>query len=233
MTAKALVDPEMPREPAVDRRTGRGRRRKGRADQRGACRGDHGVPHHVSRPHGRRGSHGLPSKVSARRSSPKSTGSSGCWGLPRSSLPSSPKRRSPATANRVRSVLRSADAPLSAQNVTLQASLSRQTTQLYLNLLERAGPFRLTLSYGETGRPKQRYEWEPSLPPTVPTGESERYGDESLEQDRRQSPVVAEHRSPFWEAALRRTARFTAHPPHSPVSPVPPIHRTLPVAQSR
>ncbi|MEU5542467.1 response regulator [Streptomyces sioyaensis] len=70
-----------------------------------------------------------------------------------------PKGHSTATADRVRSVLRSADAPLSAQDVALQAGLSRQTAQRYLKLLERAGRVRLTLKYGETGRPEHRYEW--------------------------------------------------------------------------
>ncbi|WP_327705247.1 response regulator [Streptomyces decoyicus] len=70
-----------------------------------------------------------------------------------------PKGHSTATAGRVRSVLRSADAPLSAQDVAVQAGLSRQTAQRYLKLLERAGRVRLTLKYGETGRPEHRYEW--------------------------------------------------------------------------
>ncbi|AOP49399.1 response regulator [Streptomyces lydicus] len=70
-----------------------------------------------------------------------------------------PKGHSTATADRVRSVLRSADAPLSAQEVALQAGLSRQTAQRYLKLLERAGRVRLSLRYGETGRPEHRYDW--------------------------------------------------------------------------
>ncbi|MEU5238327.1 response regulator [Streptomyces lydicus] len=70
-----------------------------------------------------------------------------------------PKGHSTATADRVRSVLRSADAPLSAQDVALQAGLSRQTAQRYLKLLEQAGRVRLSLKYGETGRPEHRYDW--------------------------------------------------------------------------
>ncbi|MFF8314800.1 DUF7342 family protein [Streptomyces lydicus] len=70
-----------------------------------------------------------------------------------------PKGHSTATADRVRSVLRSADAPLSAQDVAVQAGLSRQTAQRYLKLLERAGRVRLSLKYGETGRPEHRYDW--------------------------------------------------------------------------
>ncbi|MER7396140.1 response regulator [Streptomyces sp. NPDC000151] len=70
-----------------------------------------------------------------------------------------PKGHSTATADRVRSVLRSAETPLSAQEVARQAGLSRQTAQRYLKLLERAGRVKLTLRYGETGRPEHRYDW--------------------------------------------------------------------------
>ncbi|MET9293507.1 response regulator [Streptomyces sp. NPDC003077] len=70
-----------------------------------------------------------------------------------------PKGHSTATADRVRGVLRGADAPLSAQEVAARAGLSRQTAQRYLKLLERAGRLRLTLRYGDTGRPEHRYEW--------------------------------------------------------------------------
>ncbi|UQA92659.1 DUF7342 family protein [Streptomyces halobius] len=70
-----------------------------------------------------------------------------------------PKGHSTATADRVRSVLRSADAPLSAQDVALRTGMSRQTAQRYLKLLERTGRISLTLRYGETGRPEHRYEW--------------------------------------------------------------------------
>ncbi|GAA3182384.1 MULTISPECIES: DUF7342 family protein [Streptomyces] len=70
-----------------------------------------------------------------------------------------PKGHSAATADRVRSVLRAADAPLSAQDVAVRAEISRQTAQRYLKLLERAGHVRLTLRYGETGRPEHRYAW--------------------------------------------------------------------------
>ncbi|MGW1837498.1 DUF7342 family protein [Streptomyces sp. NPDC002067] len=70
-----------------------------------------------------------------------------------------PKGHSAATADRVRSVLRTADAPMSAQDVAVRAGLSRQTAQRYLKLLERTGRVRLTLRYGETGRPEHRYAW--------------------------------------------------------------------------
>jgi response regulator of citrate/malate metabolism len=70
-----------------------------------------------------------------------------------------PKGHSTATADRVRAVLRTADSALSAQDVASRAGVSRQTAQRYLKLLERAGRIRLTLRYGETGRPEHRYEW--------------------------------------------------------------------------
>lgn len=70
-----------------------------------------------------------------------------------------PKGHSTATADRVRSVLREAEAPLSAVEVARRAGVSRQTAQRYLKLLERAGRVRLTLEYGETGRPEHRYDW--------------------------------------------------------------------------
>ncbi|MFD6416546.1 response regulator [Streptomyces sp. NPDC060194] len=37
---------------------------------------------------------------------------------------------------------------------------SRQTAQRYLKLLERSGRVRLSLRYGDTGRPEHRYVWE-------------------------------------------------------------------------
>ncbi|MBB5937571.1 response regulator [Streptomyces zagrosensis] len=70
-----------------------------------------------------------------------------------------PKGHSPLTAGLVRQVLRAADGPLSAQEVADRSQLSRQTAQRYLKLLERAGRVRLSLRYGETGRPEHRYIW--------------------------------------------------------------------------
>lgn len=37
--------------------------------------------------------------------------------------------------------------------------MSRQTAQRYLKLLERTGRARLTLKYGDAGRPEHRYVW--------------------------------------------------------------------------
>ncbi|MFF5444283.1 response regulator [Streptomyces sp. NPDC012888] len=75
-----------------------------------------------------------------------------------------PKGHSPTTAELVRQVLRSADGPLSTQEIADRAGISRQTAQRYLKLLDRAGRVRLTLRYGETGRPEHRYAWIPAGP---------------------------------------------------------------------
>ncbi|WFB07028.1 response regulator [Streptomyces sp. LX-29] len=73
--------------------------------------------------------------------------------------PDLPKGHSALTADRVREVLREAEGPLSAQEVAERCRLSRQTAQRYLKLLERAGRVKLSLRYGETGRPEHRYVW--------------------------------------------------------------------------
>ncbi|GGW50724.1 response regulator [Streptomyces xantholiticus] len=76
--------------------------------------------------------------------------------------PELPKGHSPTTAEVVRQVLLAADGPLSAQQIAELAGVSRQTAQRYLKLLERTSRVRLTLRYGETGRPEHRYVWVPS-----------------------------------------------------------------------
>nr|WSW66368.1 response regulator [Streptomyces sp. NBC_00995] len=73
--------------------------------------------------------------------------------------PDLPKGHSATTAECVRQALRGADSPLSAQEIAESAGMSRQTAQRYLKLLERSGRVRLTLRYGETGRPEHRYAW--------------------------------------------------------------------------
>ncbi|RII09428.1 Transcriptional regulatory protein CitT [Streptomyces sp. YIM 130001] len=73
--------------------------------------------------------------------------------------PELPKGHSPGTADLVRRAMTSADGALSAQEVADRTGLSRQTAQRYLKLLERTGRVRLTLRYGDTGRPEHRYEW--------------------------------------------------------------------------
>lgn len=76
-----------------------------------------------------------------------------------------PKGHSPTTAELVRQVLRTADGPLSTQQIADRAGISRQTAQRYLKLLERASRVSLALRYGETGRPEHRYTWLPSEGP--------------------------------------------------------------------
>ncbi|MFE9466546.1 response regulator [Streptomyces virginiae] len=76
-----------------------------------------------------------------------------------------PKGHSPTTAELVRQVLRTADGPLSTQQIADRAGISRQTAQRYLKLLERNGRVTLALRYGETGRPEHRYTWLPSEGP--------------------------------------------------------------------
>ncbi|MFD8419658.1 response regulator [Streptomyces sp. NPDC059466] len=70
-----------------------------------------------------------------------------------------PKGHSPSTAELVRRALVNAEGPLSAQEVAEETGLSRQTAQRYLKLLERTGRARLTLRYGDAGRPEHRYAW--------------------------------------------------------------------------
>ncbi|MEU9243809.1 response regulator [Streptomyces sp. NPDC048385] len=73
--------------------------------------------------------------------------------------PGLPKGHSPTTAELVRQSLMSADGPLSAQEIAERTGVSRQTAQRYLKLLERTGRARLTLRYGDAGRPEHRYVW--------------------------------------------------------------------------
>ncbi|GAA2749050.1 MULTISPECIES: response regulator [Kitasatospora] len=68
-----------------------------------------------------------------------------------------PKGHSAPTTDLVLAVLRRADRPLSAQEVAEQTGLSRSTAQRYLKQLERDSRLRLTLRYGDTGRPEHRY----------------------------------------------------------------------------
>ncbi|MGI5445929.1 DUF7342 family protein [Streptomyces sp. CA-243310] len=75
-----------------------------------------------------------------------------------------PKGHSPPTADLVRQVLRTAEGPLSTQQIADRAGISRQTAQRYLKLLDRAGRVTLALRYGETGRPEHRYAWRRSDP---------------------------------------------------------------------
>ncbi|MFH8992645.1 response regulator [Streptomyces sp. NPDC017940] len=73
--------------------------------------------------------------------------------------PDLPKGHSPTTAELVRRALMAAEGPVSAQELAEGTGLSRQTAQRYLKLLERTGRVRLSLKYGDTGRPEHRYVW--------------------------------------------------------------------------
>ncbi|MGV9569254.1 DUF7342 family protein [Streptomyces nigra] len=75
------------------------------------------------------------------------------------SEPNLPKGHSPTTAESVRRALMNATGPLSAQEIAERTGVSRQTAQRYLKLLERTGRARLTLKYGDAGRPEHRYVW--------------------------------------------------------------------------
>ncbi|WP_320780896.1 response regulator [Streptomyces sp. CRN 30] len=75
------------------------------------------------------------------------------------SEPGLPKGHSPTTAELVRQCLIRAEGSLSAQEIAERTGVSRQTAQRYLKLLERTGRARLTLRYGDAGRPEHRYEW--------------------------------------------------------------------------
>ncbi|MFJ1605035.1 response regulator [Streptomyces sp. NPDC088253] len=79
--------------------------------------------------------------------------------LSASAEPNLPKGHSPTTAELVRRALVTAEGPLSAQEIAEETGLSRQTAQRYLKLLERTGRARLTLKYGDAGRPEHRYVW--------------------------------------------------------------------------
>ncbi|MFI6847992.1 response regulator [Kitasatospora sp. NBC_00085] len=68
-----------------------------------------------------------------------------------------PKGHSAPTTDLVLGVLRRAGRPLSAQEVADATGLSRSTAQRYLKQLERESRLRLTLRYGDTGRPEHRY----------------------------------------------------------------------------
>ncbi|WUV72748.1 helix-turn-helix domain-containing protein [Streptomyces sp. NBC_01477] len=70
-----------------------------------------------------------------------------------------PKGHCAPTADLIRRVLREAPHPLSAHAVAERAGPSRSTAQRYLKHLEQAGRLRLTVKYGDTGRPEHRYAW--------------------------------------------------------------------------
>lgn len=78
---------------------------------------------------------------------------------PTPSPPGLPSGHSEPTTDLICGVLHRAGHPLSAHEVAAETGLSRSTAQRYLRHLEQAGRLRLTLKYGDTGRPEHRYTW--------------------------------------------------------------------------
>ncbi|MFI1562369.1 response regulator [Streptomyces sp. NPDC020490] len=76
-----------------------------------------------------------------------------------SSSPGLPSGHSEPTADLICRVLHDAGHPLSAHEVAAETGLSRSTAQRYLRHLEQAGRLRLSLRYGDTGRPEHLYAW--------------------------------------------------------------------------
>jgi response regulator of citrate/malate metabolism len=68
-----------------------------------------------------------------------------------------PKGHSAPTTDLVLGALRRAGRALSAQEVADETGLSRSTAQRYLKQLARDSRLRLSLRYGDTGRPEHRY----------------------------------------------------------------------------
>jgi response regulator of citrate/malate metabolism len=73
--------------------------------------------------------------------------------------PGLPSGHSEPTTDLICRVLSRSDHPLSAHEVAARTGLSRSTAQRYLRHLEQAGRLRLSLKYGDTGRPEHRYAW--------------------------------------------------------------------------
>lgn len=73
--------------------------------------------------------------------------------------PGLPSGHSEPTSDLICTVLHRARRPLSALDVAAETGLSRSTAQRYLRHLEQAGRLRLSLRYGDTGRPEHRYAW--------------------------------------------------------------------------
>ncbi|MGW1163267.1 response regulator [Streptomyces sp. NPDC002513] len=78
---------------------------------------------------------------------------------PVSSSPRLPSGQSEPTTDLICDVLHRAGQPLSAHEVATRTGLSRSTAQRYLRHLEQAGRLRLSLKYGDTGRPEHQYTW--------------------------------------------------------------------------
>ncbi|HEV2377857.1 MAG TPA: response regulator [Streptosporangiaceae bacterium] len=68
-----------------------------------------------------------------------------------------PKGFTELTAELIGQIISRTDHPVSAHEVSEQASVSRSTAQRYLKHLAETGRLRVTLTYGRTGRPEHRY----------------------------------------------------------------------------
>ncbi|UIX30291.1 response regulator [Streptomyces sp. GQFP] len=78
---------------------------------------------------------------------------------PAPASPGLPSGHSEPTTDLICGVLHRAGHALSAHEVAAETGLSRSTAQRYLRHLEQAGRLRLSLKYGDTGRPEHRYAW--------------------------------------------------------------------------
>ncbi|MET7684653.1 response regulator [Streptomyces sp. NPDC005423] len=78
---------------------------------------------------------------------------------PAPAAPGPPSGHSEPTTDLICGVLHRAGHALSAHEVATETGLSRSTAQRYLRHLEQAGRLRLSLKYGDTGRPEHRYAW--------------------------------------------------------------------------
>jgi response regulator of citrate/malate metabolism len=70
-----------------------------------------------------------------------------------------PKGLNATTLDRVRDVVRDAEAPLTASEVAGRCGLSRVTARRYLEHLAVEGVVTLSMRYGGTGRPEHLYAW--------------------------------------------------------------------------
>ena len=73
--------------------------------------------------------------------------------------PGLPRGHSEPTTDLLCGGLHRANQPLYAHEVAAETGLTRSTAQRYLRHLEQAGRLRLSLKYGDTGRPEHRYAW--------------------------------------------------------------------------
>ncbi|MFG2528929.1 response regulator [Streptomyces sp. NPDC048516] len=68
-----------------------------------------------------------------------------------------PKGYTERTAELIQQIASRTNRPVSAHEVSEQAGVSRSTAQRYLKYLEESGRLRITLKYGDSGRPEHYY----------------------------------------------------------------------------